>query len=95
MLHLIELGESRQARAKRLLEKAGKKSGQLVTGGRRDRDRGVRKERKRREVGPLATSTYYTISTLFARVNLSIAVSMRWRSGGSATLMLVDCNNHL
>jgi hypothetical protein len=89
VLHLIELGEPQEACAKWLLEKAGKKSGQLVAGSGPDRDRGVRKERKRREVGPLATSTYYTISTLFVKVNLSIVVSTRWQSGGSATFMLV------
>ena len=71
------------------MEKAGKKSEQLVAGHGRDTDRGVRKERKRREVGPLATPTHYTISILLVKVNLSIAVSMRWRSGGSATLMPV------
>jgi len=71
------------------LEKAGKTPGQLVTGGGWDRDMRVRKERKRREVGPLATSTHYTISTLFIKVNINIVVSMRWRSGASATLMPV------
>ncbi len=71
MLHLIELGESYWAGAKWLLEKAGKKSEQPVAGGGRDTDRGVRKERERREVGPLATPTHYTISILFVKVNLS------------------------
>ena len=47
-------------------------------------DRGVKKKRMRREDGPFATSTYYTISTLIVNVNLSVVVSRRWRSGGSA-----------
>jgi len=59
------------------LEKAGKTPGLLVAGGGRDTDKGVIKERIPREGGPLATSAYYTISTLFVKVNLSIVVSMR------------------
>ena len=82
MLHLIELGESQQAGAKWLLEKAGRKPGQLVAGGGRDTDSG-RKKRMRREGRPFATSTYYTISTIFVKVNISVVVSMRWRSDGS------------
>jgi hypothetical protein len=68
------------------LEKAGKKSGQLVAGSGRDRDKGVRKERLPHEVGPFATSIYYTISTMFVKVNLSAVVSIRWRKDGSAAL---------
>ena len=45
--------------------------------GGRGTDKGVRNERIRREDGPLGTSAYYTISTLFVKVNLSIVVSMR------------------
>ena len=61
-------------------------SGQLVARAGRDTDRCVGKERIPREGGPLATSAYYTTSIILVKVNLSIVVSMRWRSGGSATL---------
>src|SRR6266849_6275083 len=84
VLILKELGESQEACAKRLPEKAGKSPGQLAARAGRDADRGVKKERIPRKAGPLATSTYYTISTMFVKVNLSIVVSTRWRSGGSA-----------
>ena len=73
-MHLIELGEFQSECASWLLEKAGKESGQLVAGGGWDRDRGVRKERKRGEDEPLATPTHYTISTLFVKVNINIVV---------------------
>lgn len=86
MLHLIELGEFQQAYAKWLLERAGKTPGQLSAGGGRDTDRGVKKEWIPREVGPVAPLAYYTISILFVKVNLSIVVSMRCQSGGSAVL---------
>jgi hypothetical protein len=67
MLHLIELGESRRACPRWLLEKAEKTSGQLVAGGRGDTDTGVRKERIPREGGPFAPLIYYTISTSFVK----------------------------
>src|SRR5216684_7534643 len=74
VLILKELGESQEACAKRLPEKAGKSPGQLAARAGRDADRGVKKERIPRKAGPLATSTYYTISTMFVKVNLSIVV---------------------
>src|SRR5713226_4094022 len=69
-----------------LLEKAWKPLGQIVLGGGRDTGRGVQRQRILREVGPVAPLTYYTISTIFVKVNLSILVSTRWRRGGSAAL---------
>lgn len=61
-----------------LLQQAGKASG-------RDTAWGVNRERIPQETGSLVTSTYYTISTIFVKVNISIVVSMRWQRGGSAT----------
>src|SRR5260370_41532459 len=86
VLILKELGESQEACAKWLLEKAGKSPGQLAARAGRNTDRGGKRERISHEGGPLATSTYYTISIIFVKVNLSIVVSARWRSGGSADI---------
>jgi hypothetical protein len=47
----------------------------------RDTDRAVRKKRIPREGEQLAPLTYYTISILLVKVNLSIVVSMRCQSG--------------
>ena len=41
------------------------------------RDRGAKSERILHEAAWLVTLTYYTISTLFVKVNISIVVSMR------------------
>ena len=79
MLILKELLEYEEASATRLLEKAAQASG-LVAGGERDADGGVKKKGMRREDGPFATSTYYTISTISVKVNISIVVSMRWEA---------------
>src|SRR5260370_41975873 len=84
VLILKELGESQEVCVKCLLEKAGKSPGQLAARAGRNTDRGVKRERISHEGGPLATSTYYTISIISVKFNLSIVVSARWRSGGSA-----------
>ena len=58
-----------------------------MAGGGRETDEGVDKERITREGGTLATSAYYTISTIFVKGNISIVVSVRWQTDGSAALM--------
>src|SRR5260370_2699973 len=67
VLILKELGERQEACAIWLLEKAGKTPGELVSGGGRNTNKGVKKEKIPREGGLPLTSTYYKIWVIFVK----------------------------